>query len=410
MMRISTAQIFSRSTENINTANSSLYKTQEQLSTGQRILQPSDDPVGTAQLIKLDKEVAKAEQYQDNIDVSRRRLSLEETTLDAVNLATVRIKELAIQANSGAVSDNDRQLIVSELDEIENQLFGLLNTQDVQGEYLFSGHAGFDAAYSYDGATDSYVYNGDQGTRSIQVGANTNIISTDSGFNVFENVASQLTLAPASGAEFSERVITNFGTFEAFTDSRGPAIISFDTAAGTYSVEGSQGDPVFSGNPAIALTDISYQQGDVIEFEGVSLEIDNPADGSVTLETDTERTNVLNMVHQLSAALSDTDTVNDSLGSEKLNEAVNRALLQIDTIENKNIEVRGSIGGRINTLEAQESVNSEYIIYTNEAQSAIRDLDYAEAISQFTLQETALNAAYGSFAKIQGLSLFNYIN
>ncbi|WP_164549046.1 flagellar hook-associated protein FlgL [Amphritea opalescens] len=409
-MRISTAQIFSRSTENINTANSSLYKTQEQLSTGQRILQPSDDPVGTAQLIKLDKEVAKAEQYQDNIDVSRRRLSLEETTLDAVNLATVRIKELAIQANSGAVSDNDRQLIVSELDEIENQLFGLLNTQDVQGEYLFSGHAGFDAAYSYDGATDSYVYNGDQGTRSIQVGANTNIISTDSGFNVFENVASQLTLAPASGAEFSERVITNFGTFEAFTDSRGPAIISFDTAAGTYSVEGSQGDPVFSGNPAIALTDISYQQGDVIEFEGVSLEIDNPADGSVTLETDTERTNVLNMVHQLSAALSDTDTVNDSLGSEKLNEAVNRALLQIDTIENKNIEVRGSIGGRINTLEAQESVNSEYIIYTNEAQSAIRDLDYAEAISQFTLQETALNAAYGSFAKIQGLSLFNYIN
>lgn len=409
-MRISTAQIFSRSTENINTANSSLYKTQEQLSTGQRILQPSDDPVATAQLIKLDKEVAKAEQYQDNIDVSRRRLSLEETTLDAVNLATVRIKELAIQANSGAVSDNDRQLIVSELDEIENQLFGLLNTQDVQGEYLFSGHAGFDAAYRYDGATDSYVYNGDQGTRSIQVGANTNIISTDSGFNVFENVASQLTLAPASGAEFSERVITNFGTFEAFTDSRGPAIISFDTAAGTYSVEDSQGDPVFSGNPAIALTDISYQQGDVIEFEGVSLEIDNPVDGSVTLETDTERTNVLNMVHQLSAALSDTDTVNDPLGSEKLNEAVNRALLQIDTIENKNIEVRGSIGGRINTLEAQESVNSEYIIYTNEAQSAIRDLDYAEAISQFTLQETALNAAYGSFAKIQGLSLFNYIN
>ncbi len=409
-MRISTAQIFSRSTDNINTANSSLYKTQEQLSTGQRILQPSDDPVGTAQLIKLDKEVAKAEQYQDNIDVSRRRLSLEETTLDAVNLATVRIKELAIQANSGAVSDNDRQLIVSELDEIENQLFGLLNTQDVQGEYLFSGHAGFDAAYSYDGATDSYVYNGDQGTRSIQVGANTNITSTDSGFNVFENVASQLTLAPASGTEFSERVITNFGTFEEFTDSRGPAIISFDTAAGTYSVEDSQGDPVFSGNPAIELTDISYQQGDVIEFEGVSLEIDNPVDGSVTLETDTERTNVLNMVHQLGAALSDTNTVNDPLGSEKLNEAVSRALLQIDTIENKNIEVRGSIGGRINTLEAQESVNSEYIIYTNEAQSAIRDLDYAEAISQFTLQETALNAAYGSFAKIQGLSLFNYIN
>ena len=78
-MRISTAQIFSRSTDNINSANSSLVKTQQQLSTGQRILQPSDDPVATAQLIKLDQEVSKTEKYQDNILVSRRRLSLEET-------------------------------------------------------------------------------------------------------------------------------------------------------------------------------------------------------------------------------------------------------------------------------------------------------------------------------------------
>lgn len=408
-MRISTAQIFSRSAESISSANSSLVKTQQQLSTGKRILQPSDDPVATAQLIKLDQEVAKTEKYQDNIVVVRRRLSLEETTLDAVNTATLRIKELAIQANSGAVNDNDRTLIASELKELESQLFGLINTQDAQGEYLFSGYQGFDSTYSYDGATDRYVYNGDEGRRSIQIGSNANIASTDSGFNIFENVESQLTLAPTAGSEFSERIITDFGIFETFTNSRGPATITFDTAAGTYSVADSNGDPVYSGNPATELTNISYQQGDTIEFEGVSLVIDNPSDGAVLLDTENKRTNVLNMVHQLSAALSSINTVGDPQGSDKLNEAVNRALLQIDSIDNKNIEVRGSIGARMNTLDAQEAVNEEYKLYTNEAQSSLRDLDYNEAISQFTLQQTTLNAAYASFAKIQDLSLFNYI-
>ncbi|WP_428035654.1 flagellar hook-associated protein FlgL [Amphritea sp.] len=409
-MRISTAQIFSRNTDNISNANSSLVKTQQQLSTGKRILQPSDDPVATAQLIKLDQEINKTDKYQDNIVVSRRRLSLEETTLDAVNTATLRVKELAIRANSGAVNDNDRTLIASELKELESQLLGLLNTQDVQGEYLFSGYKGFDAAYSYDGASDSYVFNGDEGRRSIQVGPNATIGSTDSGFNVFENVDSQLALAPAAGSAFSDRIITDFGTFGEFTDSRGPATITFDTAAGTYSVADKNGDPVFTGNPATELTDISYQQGDVIAFEGVSLVIDSPADGAVTLETETPRTNVLNMVHQLSAALTGIDTVGDPQGTDKLNEAVNRALLQIDSIENKNIQVRGSIGARMNTLDAQEAVNEEYKLYTNEAQSSLRDLDYNEAISRFTLQQTTLNAAYASFAKIQNLSLFNYIN
>ncbi|SER08024.1 flagellar hook-associated protein 3 FlgL [Amphritea atlantica] len=409
-MRISTAQIFSRNTDNINNANSSLFKTQQQLSTGKRILQPSDDPVATAQLIKLDKEISKTDKFQDNIVVSRRRLNLEETTLDAVNNATQRIKELAIQANSGAVNDNDRTLIASELKELESQLFGLLNTQDTQGEYLFSGYKGFDAAYRYDGATDSYVFNGDEGSRSIQVGPNANIVSTDSGFNIFENVPSQLALVPATGNEFSGRIITDFGTFGEFTDSRGPATVTFDTVAGTYSVTDAQGDPVFGGNPAAELTDISYQQGDTIEFEGLSLVIDSPADGAVVIETETQRTNVLNMVHQLNAALTSINTVGDPQGTERLNEAVNRALLQIDSIESKNIQVRGSIGARMNTLDAQESVNEEYKLYTNEAQSSLQDLDYNDAISRFTLQQTTLNAAYASFAKIQNLSLFNYIN
>jgi flagellar hook-associated protein 3 FlgL len=42
-------------------------------------------------------------------------------------------------------------------------------------------------------------------------------------------------------------------------------------------------------------------------------------------------------------------------------------------------------------------------------QSALKDTDLAEAITRFTQQQTVLQAAQQSFTKIQGLSLFNYL-
>lgn len=407
-MRVSTAQIFAKNAESLNSTSNSLFKLQQQLSTGKKVLQPSDDPLASAQILKLTKEVEKTEQYQSNIDISRRRISLEETTLNAINTATLRVKELAIQANSGAVSDTDRKLIANELKEVEKEMLGLMNTKDVQGEYLFSGYKGFEAAYSYDGATDSYLFNGDEGQRYIQVGPDNKVASTDSGFEIFEKVPGVLTLTATAGTEFSERIITDHKVFQKFTDDLGPATINFNTGAGTYSVTDKNGAPVFSGNPATALTNVAYQQGDAIEFEGVRLVIDNPADGALVLGTEEQRENVLNMVHNLAASLLSTNTV-DAEGNNKLDEAVDRALLLMEGIQNKNIEARGSIGGRINALDHQQDVNEDFLLFTKEARSSFEDLDYNEALSEFALQQTAMNAAYASFAKIQELSLFNFI-
>lgn len=416
-MRISTAQVFSRSAENINSANSSLIKTQQQLSTGKRILQPSDDPVATAQIVKLNKEIDTTNKYQDNISISRRRISLEEITLEQINNSMDRVRELAIQANSAALSDTDRSMIGTTLQGIEEELVALMNTKDTEGEYLFSGYKGFTEAYSYDGATDSYVYNGDEGQRFIQVGSAHAIASTDSGFEIFENVPGVLSLTEADSGDnsFSDRLIENYADFQQFTDTKGPAVVTFD-AAGTYSVTDRNGDPVFSGNPATALTAIPYEQGDAVEFEGLRLTIDSPATPvppattvSVTLDTEEKAENILNLTHRLVASLKTISTENDPDGSAKLEGAIARALISLEGVQNKNTETRGIIGGRINSMDQQEQVNEDYLLYTKEGLSALQDLDYNEAISRFTLQQTALSAAYSSFSKVSELSLFNYI-
>jgi flagellar hook-associated protein 3 FlgL len=51
MMRVSTAQMFDTGTAGILNNQSTLFKIQNQLSTGRRVLTPADDPVASAQVL-----------------------------------------------------------------------------------------------------------------------------------------------------------------------------------------------------------------------------------------------------------------------------------------------------------------------------------------------------------------------
>jgi flagellar hook-associated protein 3 FlgL len=60
-------------------------------------------------------------------------------------------------------------------------------------------------------------------------------------------------------------------------------------------------------------------------------------------------------------------------------------------------------------VEQQQSANDDFILHFETQLASVRDLDYAEAITRFNRQTTALQAAQQSYVQIQGLSLFNYI-
>src|SRR5690554_1785290 len=187
-MRISTVQIFTNNVDNISKANNDLFRTQQQIATGKRVLQPSDDPLASAQIIKLKKEVARNDQFQGNIDVSRRRLELEEITLDQLNNINIRLREISIQAGSTVLSAADRQTLATEVEEMTKQMLGLMNTKDVQGEYLFSGYQGEQKTYEYNQDSKRYQFMGDDGRRMIQIGPDNRIASTDSGLELFEKI------------------------------------------------------------------------------------------------------------------------------------------------------------------------------------------------------------------------------
>ena len=67
------------------------------------------------------------------------------------------------------------------------------------------------------------------------------------------------------------------------------------------------------------------------------------------------------------------------------------------------------MGSRLNIVESQRSINEDFDFQLEVALSETRDLDYAEAISRFNAQLVSLQAAQQSYARVQDLSLFNYL-
>lgn len=164
MIRISSQQIFSGGINRLQELNTSLNNTQQQISTGQRVNKPSDDPVAAARILKLDQELSRVETYQRNVDLAENRLNQEESALESSIDVIQRIRELTVQAGNGSLSANDRRSISSELEERLGQLANIANTRDASGEYIFSGFQGSVKAFEQD-ASGSWVYQGDEGQR-----------------------------------------------------------------------------------------------------------------------------------------------------------------------------------------------------------------------------------------------------
>ncbi|HAW24898.1 MAG TPA: flagellar hook-associated protein 3, partial [Pseudomonas sp.] len=198
-MRISTLQAFNNGVAGIQRNYSNATRTQEQISTGNRILTPADDPVASVRLLQLEQQQNVLSQYNSNLTAAKNSLTQEEVTLNSVNTVLQRVRELAVQAGNGALDPQDRKAIAAELGEREDELLSLMNTRNARGEYLFSGFQGKTQPFVR-AADGSYSYQGDEGQRKLQIASSLGIPISDNGKSIFQNVtdAGRLESQPAA--------------------------------------------------------------------------------------------------------------------------------------------------------------------------------------------------------------------
>ncbi len=185
-MKVSTSGMHQRSLSALLQQQAALNDSQIKLSTGKKILSPSEDPLMAARVIDIKQHMAEAKQYQVNINSLDQRLSLEEGSIRNVVNLMHRVKELTVQGLNDSNLQNDRRAIAVELDQINDNLLSIANTRNANGEYLFSGFLTATQAFTKTvGTPNTYVYNGDANQRNIQISETQQVAEGHGGEDIF---------------------------------------------------------------------------------------------------------------------------------------------------------------------------------------------------------------------------------
>lgn len=394
-MRISTSQIFTQGLNAMLSQQDALAKTQQQISTGQRLASPSDDPVAAVQILSFERESNVLNQYIANGNSVKNKLSIEEGVLNGVTNVLQRIRELAVQGLNDTNSASDRADIAQEVLQLNDELLALANTQDASGNYLFSGYSTDTQPYESIGAS----YAGDDGQRNIQVGPNVLVETNDTGNKIFEAEFTETVVTDNAGPSTASLNITSTG----IQNNIDPAVTISFTAPDTLNItDGTNNAAVtpYTAGQSVKLSELNVNFPDVtLQLEGTLANGD-----SYTIQTqETPRRTIFSTVNSFANALSsDAVSPNDSPNNGDILTNLTSALEIVS-------DTRAKIGARINVVEQQQDISGDLEASVKETLSGLQDLDYAEAISRLSLQSTALQAAQQTFARVQSLTLFNFL-
>ncbi|MEO9945596.1 flagellar hook-associated protein FlgL [Paraglaciecola sp.] len=407
-MRISTAQLYDRSIQAVLENQSDLSDVQLQLSSGKKLLTPADDPVGAAQVIRLTEEIDQINQFKVNNNLLNNSLEQEETVLGSVNDAIDRARVLMVQSGNGIFNADDKRAIAIEIEEIRDQVFDLMNTQNSAGEYIFAGYQSESPAFSFNASSPGNKYNfeGDNGFNEIKISDSVNLQVNNSGFDVFENVSARNTasITGSVGLTDSSMQIAEQANFEKFHESNYDAVNLANNEFRLTIVSATEVEVTNVGTGAV-LDTVDFESGSGFLYQGLEFNISGTTGDSVDFElAPPEKKNIAETLNDFVIALS-----NEDLSDSDFQEALTDALTGADNALTSIGESVSAIGARMNVADSVLASNLNLQIANQTARANIEEVDYAEAVSELSRQETALQAAQSTFSLVTGTSLFDYL-
>ncbi|CAL8472616.1 flagellar hook-associated protein FlgL [Caballeronia sp. S22] len=409
-MRISSSQYFNMNVASMSDQQSTLASMYQQISSGKRILTASDDPLGAAQAVQLTLKSGALAQYSTNQTTALSSLQQEDSTLSNVSNVIQSIQTQIVHAGDGSLTDSDRSAVATAIQGLRDQLFGLANTTDSDGNYIFSGLKGGTAPFSNNASGTGASYSGDQGQRTVQISEGRSIPVGDTGQSIFQSVS------PMESDPVSRAADTNTGTATissvSVSDTSNPGNASKYTIS--FSVSQTDGSTTYSitSDPAdnTLPTNVAYTGKTDITLGGQKVTLDGtPADkDSFTVQpAASENNDIFATLDTLVNALKQT-TGSPSAGAALTN-ALTTAGTKINNTFNNVLSAQTVVGGR-----EQQVQSTQTAMQTSQTQTAsdianLTSIDLVSSISQYELTQNSLQAAQMAFSQIQKMSLFDYI-
>lgn len=398
-MRISNNQMNRYMQNSLQRNQMVINQSQIQISSGKKVTLPSDDPAQAGRLLNIEEKVSELEQYGRNANVVESQLSLEETVVSSAIDTLLRVRDLALEANSGVVDDAKRATLKSEITLRLDELKDLANTKNSNGEYLFSGTNSFSFPFHLGAATE---YAGNDTIRRMPVGLGRTIAIGDTGADAF------LRVRMGNGTFSTDAAAANTGTGIISTgtlnDSTGYAKESYNlvfTSATTFDViDADTGTTVSTGN--------AFESKNSIVLPGIEVSISGqPQAGDTFSIRPSANRDVFTIVNDFIGALENSPVSNSDKALQQ--QSINNTLRNIDAAFDNLNNIRSRIGARLSSIETSREEMEAVKHQLTTTRSNIEDADIAEAVMDLEKNATAMEIMQKSFTRIESLSLFNYL-
>ena len=440
--RMGTANTYDTARLNVGSRQTILSNLQENLTSGKRVVRPSDDPVAAAQAERALVRIQRIQTEQRALEVQRNAMAQAEATLgDAVGLVQ-EMRQLVIAAGGGSLKQEDRKTYASQIQSLREQLVDVVNRKDTNGIPLlgalgseltpFLGPLSGNPDYEFKGQPGQSASTGV--TVPLTVDGHSALMLDPRRDGVYNAAISNTTNAtnPLDGRRFGTDTV-QVKDAHLLAQPTPPAApytyaVAFTGATlntdGTYNISYNitSTNPGYTPPPpTVTVNNLKADQLQSIPIKiteagaEISFNINatptkapdgslvySPADGdTVTISASPS------MLSVIDRAVRD---IGSAPNNNAASQAVGQALANLDKGLERLHNIRGYAGELLNRADRITGDQTNRTIQLEGDRSRAEDLDMVKGISDFQNAQVGYEAALKSYAQVQRLTLFNYIS
>ena len=417
-MRISTSEFLLGSVNNLLAQQANVNELDREIATGETMLSASSDPGGAGQVIALANQVGTLNYDAANGQSATLTLQSGVSALQQVTDLLVQLRQTASAAANGTTSSSGRQSDITSAQTLLQQLVQLGNTQGSDGSYLFAGSKSNVPAFSTL-SNGQVVFNGDAGTNQVEIAPSLNVASTISGQGIFMNVPAGtdgVAVSADSGNTGTAYALTqgvsNLSQVTAASLAGTQYDISFSGSGSslTYQVTSGHGTPGSASYNASAgvVASGSYVTGSGLAFGGIEVQISGtPAAGDSFAVQPGATTSLFQTVQDLITALGMQQ--NTGAQTAQAQQALQNALTNIGGAQTSVLSAQATLGTSLAEIQSVQTQTSSESSSASTEMSDLQSANLPQVLANYSEGVTALQAAQLAFAKVQNLTLFQYL-
>lgn len=396
-MRIGTSNAYTVALEHLYKRQSDLVGQQEKLSSGLNVNRASDDPTGMAQAERVQANLKRIATDQRALELQRNAITAAESALGDAGDEVQAFRDFVLKAGNAAYNESDRSILAQQMRALRDQVFATANRSDSNGVALFGGLGSTGTPFADQVTTVDF-----QGTPGQRAATASSLPGAMDGEAIWMSIGSgNGTFEVALGAGNAGGMWSDPGTVVS------PAALTGNNYAITFSVVGdvttyeiidtTLGTTLATGEP--------YTDGMAIQFDGMSIVVNGPpADGDSLTVAPSTPSNVFEVLDKAIAA------VDGAKGGNQLSHALARSLVEIDSSLERLQSAQSQAGDWLNRADTITDTHSARTVQLSADRARAVELDPVKGLSDFSTMQTAYQTALQSYASIQKLSLFNFIN